>query len=87
MTEGQKRGYRAMAFLFLGVATGFSAVALAEYLFSFDFFSGNVLPLALFLGIIGALLLQTVQQSETLAEPDELAEPAEPDTSGEFIEP
>lgn len=91
MTDAQKRSYRAMAFMFIGIASAFGLVALGELVFRFEFFSGNVVPLALFLGVIGALLLQTVRQSDV--EPDEVQldrEPAgtEPDfTSDAYSDP
>ena len=89
MTDAQKRTYRAMAFMFIGIAAAFGLVALGELVFRFDFFSGNVTPMALFLGVIGALLLQTVRQSETV-EPDEVQlEPddAEPDFISDAYKP
>lgn len=72
MQESQRRVYRNLAFGFIGVAALFSLVALAERVFKFHYFSGNVLPVTAFLGLIGLLLLQTVRQAGLQDEPQEL---------------
>lgn len=80
MSENAWRVYRSLGYTFLGIAAVFVAVALGEQVFSFQFFSGNPIPVALFLAFIGAALLYTIrdgpQESLSQDEDDDL-EPKE----------
>lgn len=62
MNETSWRIYRSLGLTFLGIAGVFIAVALGERFFGFQFFSGNPVPVALFLAFIGAALLYTIRE-------------------------
>ena len=64
MDERARRFYRALGIAFVVLALVFIAVAVAERLFNFSYFSGDVLPLALTIGVIGAALLYTVRDEK-----------------------
>ncbi len=70
MKAEQRRIYRSLAWVFIVIAAAFVAVVLAERLFAFDFFSGNALPAALFVGVIGLLLLWTARERPDMQEPE-----------------
>ena len=65
MDDRARRFYRALGTAFVVLAVVFIAVGVAERVFSFTYFSGDVLPLALTIGVIGAALLYTVRDKET----------------------
>lgn len=62
MDKKTRAVYKTLGTAFIVIGLGFIAVTLAERLFRFEFFSGNALPVAVFLGLIGAALLYTVKQ-------------------------
>ena len=61
MDDRARRFYRALGTAFVVLAAVFIAVAVAERVFNFTYFSGDVLPLALTTGVIGGALLYTVR--------------------------
>ena len=71
MTPERKRVYQSLGIMFVVIGLLFIAVSLAQSLFSFTYFSGNGVPVALFLLSIGGLLLWTVKDIEPPQEPDE----------------
>ena len=68
ITPKARRVYRNMGIGFVGIGAVFAGVSLAERLFNFTYFSGNVLPVALFLSLIGVALLWTVKQDSESSE-------------------
>ena len=77
MNENAWRVYRSLGYTFLGIATVFIAVALGERLFKFNFFSGNPIPVALFLAFIGAALLYTIRGGPQEPPPEQPEDPPE----------
>lgn len=53
--------------MFVGIASVVVLVVVSERLLNFQFFNGNPLLLALFLGVVGGALLYTVRQAGSLA--------------------
>lgn len=83
MTDAARRVYRSMGYGFLLLAGVVVSVSVLDRVLNLGLFRGNPLGTGLLLGVIGALLLQTVAQADRRhgAEVDELAEPAGDDDS------
>jgi hypothetical protein len=62
MDAKSKAVYRSLGVAFLVIGFGFAAVAIAERVLRFEFFSGNALPVAILVGLIGIALLHTIRQ-------------------------
>ena len=70
MSENARRVYRNLGFMFVGIAALVILVVLGEQFLNFQFFNGNPLIVAVFLGFVGGALLVTVQQVGDLPEQD-----------------
>jgi uncharacterized membrane protein len=60
--EKNRQVYRGLGLAFIGISLVVVLVTLAEALLKFRFFTGNALPVAVFLGLIGLALLHTVRK-------------------------